>query len=90
MFVPDEGIICTVTDGYVTLEGVVDRLSQRDDAERAVRNLTGVKAVANKITLRRRPRSTTPSPTPSSAPWSAAPSVTRARSASTSTTASRP
>jgi osmotically-inducible protein OsmY len=25
VFVPDEGIICTVTDGYVTLEGVVDR-----------------------------------------------------------------
>jgi osmotically-inducible protein OsmY len=55
VFVPDEGIICTVTDGYVTLEGVVDRLSQRDDAERAVRNLTGVKAVANKITIRTPP-----------------------------------
>ena len=55
VFVPDEGIICTVTDGYVTLEGVVDRLSQRDDAERAVRNLTGVKAVANKITIKTPP-----------------------------------
>ena len=51
VFVPDERIVSTVSDGYVTLEGAVDSLSQRDDAERAVRNLTGVKAVANKIRI---------------------------------------
>lgn len=51
VFVSDERIVSTVTDGYVTLEGAVDSLSQRDDAERAVRNLTGVKAVANKIRI---------------------------------------
>ena len=51
VFVPDERIVSTVTDGYVTLEGAVDSLSERDDAERAVRNLTGVKAVANKIRI---------------------------------------
>jgi len=33
------------------LEGPVERWSQRDDAERAVRNLTGVKMVVNKITV---------------------------------------
>ena len=51
VFVPNEKITSTVTDGWVTLEGSVDRWSQRDDAERAVRNLTGVKMVVNKITV---------------------------------------
>jgi osmotically-inducible protein OsmY len=52
VFVPDEKITSTVTDGTVTLAGTVDRLSQRDDAECAVRNLTGVKAVINMITVK--------------------------------------
>ena len=51
VFVPEEKITSTVTDGWVTLEGTVDRGSQRTDAERAVRNLTGVKMVVNKITV---------------------------------------
>jgi osmotically-inducible protein OsmY len=51
VFVPDEKISSTVSDGWVTLEGALDRWSQRDDAERAVRNLTGVRGVINKITL---------------------------------------
>jgi osmotically-inducible protein OsmY len=51
VFVEHERIQSSVTDGRVTLEGAVDRLSQRDDVERAVRNLTGVTAVVNKITL---------------------------------------
>lgn len=51
VFVPNEKIISTVTDGWVTLEGQIERWSQRDDAERAVRNLTGVKMVVNKITV---------------------------------------
>ena len=51
VFVPNEKITSTVTDGWVTLEGPVERWSQRDDAERAVRNLTGVKMVVNKITV---------------------------------------
>jgi osmotically-inducible protein OsmY len=49
--VPDEKISSTVADGWVTLEGTVDRSSQRTDAERAVRNLTGVRAVVNKIAV---------------------------------------
>jgi osmotically-inducible protein OsmY len=51
VFVPDEKISSTVSDGWVTLEGALDRWSQRDDAERAVRNLIGVRGVINKITL---------------------------------------
>src|SRR3989337_248322 len=33
VFVPDERITSTVSDGWVTLEGPVDRGSQREDAE---------------------------------------------------------
>jgi osmotically-inducible protein OsmY len=51
VFVPDEKITSTVTDGWVTLAGTVERLSERDDAERAVRNLAGVTVVVNKITV---------------------------------------
>ena len=52
VFVPEEKITSTVADGWVTLDGAVDRWSQRYDAERAVRNLTGVKFVVNKITVK--------------------------------------
>ena len=52
VFVPAEKISATVSDGWVTLEGVLDRWSQRDDAARAVRNLASVKGVVNNITLK--------------------------------------
>ena len=52
VFVPDEKITSTVTDGRVTLEGTVELWSQRADAERAVRNLAGVKNLQNKITVK--------------------------------------
>jgi osmotically-inducible protein OsmY len=52
VFVPEEQITSTVTDGWVTLDGTVESSSQRADAERAVRNLTGVKFVVNKITVK--------------------------------------
>jgi osmotically-inducible protein OsmY len=52
VFVPEEKITSTVTDGWVKLEGTVERWSQRNDAERAVRNLTGVNFVVNKITVK--------------------------------------
>jgi len=51
VFVPDEKITSTVADGWVTLDGTVERWNERADAERAVRNLTGVKAVMNRITV---------------------------------------
>ena len=52
VFVPEEKISSTVSEGRVTLDGTVERWSQRDDAERAVRNLTGVKGVVNTITVK--------------------------------------
>jgi osmotically-inducible protein OsmY len=53
VFVPDQQITSIVTNGCVTLEGTVDRLIERDDAERAVRNLTGVTSVINRITVKK-------------------------------------
>jgi osmotically-inducible protein OsmY len=52
VFVPDTKITSSVSDGRVTLDGVVERWSEREDAERAVRNLAGVKGVMNKIVVR--------------------------------------
>ena len=48
--VPD-GVRAGVTDGVVRLHGAVDRCSQRDAAEDAVRNLIGVRDVVNEIRL---------------------------------------
>jgi osmotically-inducible protein OsmY len=50
--VPNEKIKVVVTNGWVTLEGEVDWRYQADDAEGAVRFLTGVKGVANYIKLK--------------------------------------
>ncbi len=52
VFVPDERIRTTVSGGWVTLEGDVEYGSQREDAEKAVRNLSGVRAVNNKIEVK--------------------------------------
>ena len=52
VFVPDQKIGSTVSDGWVTLDGTVEPWSEREDAERAVRNLGGVKGVVNRITLK--------------------------------------
>ena len=51
VFVPDDKITSSVSDGWVTLAGTVERWSQRQDAERAVRNLAGGKGVVNRITV---------------------------------------
>lgn len=51
VFVPETRIRSTVSDGWVTLEGQVDYWSQRQDAERAVRNLAGVRGVSNSIEI---------------------------------------
>jgi osmotically-inducible protein OsmY len=47
--VPGEHITTTVTDGWVKLEGSVEILSERFDAEWAVENIDGVKGVINEI-----------------------------------------
>ncbi len=49
VWVPDERILSTVSNGWVTLEGTVDLLRECEDAERAIRHLTGVRGVTNKI-----------------------------------------
>jgi osmotically-inducible protein OsmY len=51
ILVPEERIRTTVSDGVVTLEGVVDFWSQYDDAARCVRNLAGVREVKNLLTV---------------------------------------
>jgi osmotically-inducible protein OsmY len=50
--VPQDRIKVTVDKGFLTLEGEVDWQFQRSAAERAVVNLTGVKGVANEITIK--------------------------------------
>lgn len=56
-FVPHEKIKVTVSKGWITLEGEVSWQYQREDAERAVRYLEGVKGVTNLITVEQRPTS---------------------------------
>jgi osmotically-inducible protein OsmY len=48
--VPSDRVTVTIADGWLTLNGVVDWQYQKD-AARAVRDLRGVKGVANKIVL---------------------------------------
>jgi len=51
VLVPDERIRSTVADGWVTLEGSVALLREREDAERAVAHLAGVRGMINKIVV---------------------------------------
>lgn len=45
----------TVSKGWVTLEGEVEWLFQKEDAERVVRRIAGVKGVTNLLTVKPRP-----------------------------------
>ena len=49
-----ENLDVTVLKGWVTLKGAVEWQYQKDDAERVVRRLTGVKGVNNLITVKPR------------------------------------
>jgi osmotically-inducible protein OsmY len=49
--VPDNRIRSTVRDAWVTLEGTVDTLRERADAECAVRRLAGVRGVDDKMVI---------------------------------------
>ena len=51
VLVPDQQITSTVEDGWVTLAGQVDVWNQREEAERAIRFLVGVRGVTNLITV---------------------------------------
>lgn len=53
-FVPIERVKITVSKGWVTLEGEVEWQYQKDDAEKVVRRLTGVKGVSNLIMIKPR------------------------------------
>jgi osmotically-inducible protein OsmY len=52
VYVPEERIRTTVSEGWVMLEGDVDTWSEREDAERSIRNLAGVRGITNKIEVR--------------------------------------
>lgn len=54
--IPEDRLQFTVEKGVVTLEGTVDWDFQRHDAEVAVRSITGVREVDNKIRLQDRGR----------------------------------
>jgi osmotically-inducible protein OsmY len=55
VFVPRATIHSTVSNGVVTLEADVESLVQRDDAEKAIEHLAGVRFVINNVVVRRRP-----------------------------------
>lgn len=50
--VGDRAIPSTVSKGFVTLEGEVDYLYEREEAARAVRGLRGLRGLLNKIRVR--------------------------------------
>lgn len=52
--VPDDKVKARIEDGWVWLEGEVDWQYQSGAAERAVRNLTGVKGVTNLLQVKKR------------------------------------
>jgi osmotically-inducible protein OsmY len=52
--VPVDKIDITVSKGWITLRGEVEWQYQKEDAERVVRRLTGVKGVTNLITVKPR------------------------------------
>jgi osmotically-inducible protein OsmY len=54
VYVPEERIRTTVSEGWVMLEGDVDTWSEREDAERSIKNLAGVRGITNKIEVRSR------------------------------------
>lgn len=51
LLVPDDDIRITVADGWVTLHGQVNWFYQKEEAERAVRRVTGVRGVTNLCTV---------------------------------------
>lgn len=51
VMVNDERIRSTVTNGWVFLEGTVETLYEREDVERAVRRLAGVRGVTDRMVV---------------------------------------
>jgi osmotically-inducible protein OsmY len=57
-FIPSDKVKVAVSKGWVTLDGEVEWQFERDDAERVVRRLTGVRGVTNLIKVKSRPTPT--------------------------------
>jgi osmotically-inducible protein OsmY len=55
---PPDKVQVTVSKGWVTLKGTVEWQYQRDESERVVRRLTGVKGVTNLVSISARPTPT--------------------------------
>ena len=53
--IPDDQVKVTVSKGWITLDGEVNWQFERDDAERVVRRMTGVRGVTNLIKVKTRP-----------------------------------
>jgi osmotically-inducible protein OsmY len=53
-FIPSDKVKVTVSKGWVTLRGEVEWQYQKEDAERVVRRLAGVKGVTNLVTVKPR------------------------------------
>lgn len=51
VFVPEGRVHSTVSDGWVTLDGTVATLAQRNDAAAAIERLHGVQGVVNQIAV---------------------------------------
>lgn len=58
VFAPEGRVHSTVTDGCVMLSGEVDHLHEKEDAERAIRNIAGIGVVINNIEVTPLPEST--------------------------------
>jgi osmotically-inducible protein OsmY len=54
VFIAEDNIETTVSNGWVTLKGEVDFWRERQDAERSILRLAGVRGVTNAITVRER------------------------------------
>ncbi len=52
VIVPDQRIQVKVSNGWVTLEGTVDHKYEQAAAEAAVRNLTGIQGVLNRVAIK--------------------------------------
>lgn len=51
VLLPHDEIEMTVSEGWVTLEGKVPYLADREQAARLIRNLTGVRGITNKLVV---------------------------------------
>ena len=58
-----------VSDGFITLDGIVSAMHQRLAAERAVKYIQGVKGVANDIALEAPQQPPVEAPAEGSSPW---------------------